>query len=297
RGDSRDILAEDAVCLLDVPVHKTGTAFTKPVDPLVGQAIHAWQTLRPDQPKRLDRKTGERVEVLFSIRALPVGKPYINHTIIPALCAKAGVPTADVRGTITSHRARSTIASQLYNAKEPMTLFELQAWLGHRTPNTTQHYAKITPNTLSKAYSEAGYFARNVRTIEVLLDRDAVTSGAAAAGEPWQHYDLGHGFCTYTFFEQCPHRMACARCDFYTPKNSGKGQLLEAKENLQRMLANIPLTDEERVAVDEGHSALDQLLERLIDVPAPTGATPRQIGVPPTATLLPITPTTPEKPP
>jgi hypothetical protein len=29
---------------------------------------------------------------------------------------------------------------------------------------------------------------------------------------------LGHGFCTYTFFEQCPHRMACARCDFYPRK-------------------------------------------------------------------------------
>ncbi len=156
-------------------------------------------------------------------------------------CArKAGVPTADVRGNITSHRARSTIASQLYNAKEPMTLFELQAWLGHRTPNTTQHYAKITPNTLSKAYTDAGYFARNVRTIEVLVDRDAVTSGAAAAGEPWQHYDLGHGWCTYSFFEQCPHRMACARCDFYTPKDSTKAQLLEAKDNLQRMLATHP---------------------------------------------------------
>ena len=23
-----------------------------------------------------------------------------------------------------------------------MTLFELQAWLGHRTPSSTQHYAK-----------------------------------------------------------------------------------------------------------------------------------------------------------
>ena len=257
-GDSRDILAEDAVCLLDVPVHKTGTAFTKPVDPIVGQAIEAWQALRPDQPKRLDRKTTEHVDMLFSVRAQPVAKDYINHTIIPALCAKAGVPTADVRGNITSHRARSTIASQLYNAKEPMTLFELQAWLGHRTPNTTQHYAKITPNTLSKAYTEAGYFARNVRAIEVLLDRDAVTSGAAAAGQPWQHYDLGHGWCTYSFFEQCPHRMACARCDFYTPKGSTKAQLLEAKDNLQRMLATIPLTDDERAAVDDGHAALDR---------------------------------------
>ncbi len=287
-GNSKDVLAEDAICLLDVPVHKTGTAFTKPVDPLVGQAIEAWQLLRPKQPKHLDRKTGEMVDLLFSVRAHPVAKNYINRSLIPSLCAKAGVPTTDVRGNITSHRARSTIASQLYNAKEPMTLFELQAWLGHRTPNSTQHYAKISPNTLSKAYTEAGYFARNIRTIEVLIDRDAVAAGAPSDGQPWQHYDLGHGWCSYSFFEQCQHRMACARCDFYTPKGSTKAQLLEAKDNLQRMLASIPLTDDERAAVDDGHTAVDALLARLVDVPTPAGPTPHQIGIPPTVTLLPI---------
>ena len=287
-GDSADVLAGDAVCLLDVPVHKTGTAFTKPVDPIVGQAIEAWQTLRPAQPSRLDRKTSEHVDLLFSIRAQPVARDYINQAIIPALCAKAGVPAADVRGKITSHRARSTIASQLYNAKEPMTLFELQAWLGHRDPASTQHYAKITPNTLSKAYTQAGYFARNIRTIEVLLDRDAVTSGAAATGQPWQHYDLGHGYCTYTFFEQCPHRMACARCDFYMPKDSSHAQLLEAKANLQRMAASIPLTDDEQAAVEDGQAALDALLTRLTSTPTPAGTTPHQIGADRTLTLLPI---------
>ncbi|MFF9193572.1 tyrosine-type recombinase/integrase [Streptomyces sp. NPDC014779] len=251
-GDSQQVLARDTVCLLDVPPHKTGTAFTKPVDPILGQAVDAWQAIRPDQPKFTDRRTGERVDLLFAIRARRVSTHYINNTIIPMLCRKAGVPDADVRGNITSHRARSTIASQLYNAKEPMTLFELQAWLGHRSPQSTQYYAKITPNTLSKAYSEAGYFERNVRTIEVLVDRDAVASGAAAAGDPWQHYDLGHGYCTYTFFEQCQHRMACAKCDFYTPKDSTKSQILEAKGNLQRMLVTIPLTDDERQAVDDG---------------------------------------------
>ncbi|WP_238598006.1 hypothetical protein [Saccharothrix sp. ALI-22-I] len=128
----------------------------------------------------------------------------------------------------------------------------------------------------------------HLRTIEVLVDRDAVTSGAAADGEPWQYYDLGHGYCTYTFFEQCPHRMACARCDFYTPKASSKGELLEAKDNLQRMLANLPLTEDEQAAVDDGQAALDALLERLADVPAPDGTTPREIGIPATATLLPI---------
>ena len=288
-GDSPDVLADDAVCLLDVPVHKTGTAFTKPVDPLVGQAIEAWQALRPAQPPRLDRKTSEHVDLLFSVRAHPVAKNYINRTIIPALCAKAGVPTTDVRGNITSHRARSTIASQLYNAKEPMTLVRAaglaRAPHTRPPPSTTRRSARTRS---SKAYTEAGYFARNVRTIEVLLDRDAVTSGAAAAGEPWQHYDLGHGWCTYSFFEQCQHRMACARCDFYTPKNSTKAQLLEAKDNLQRMLAAIPLTDDERAAVDDGQAAVDSLLARLADIPTPAGATPRELGASPAPTLLPI---------
>jgi integrase len=288
RGDDAQVLARDAVCLLDVPTHKTGSSFTKPVDPLMGEAIEAWQSARPAQPKMLDRKTSEQVDFLFTIRARRFDKHYINNTIIPLLCSKAGVPTTDVRGNITSHRARSTIASQLYNAKEPMTLFELQAWLGHASPETTQHYAKITPNTLTRAYRDAGYFERNLRTIEVLLDRDAVTSGQAAAGEPWQFYDLGHGLCSYTFFEQCPHRMACAKCDFYTPKSSSKAQLLEAKDNLQRMLASIPLTDDERAAVDDGQAALDRLLDRLADIPTPAGPTPRQIGIPAAATLLPI---------
>jgi len=273
-GDSQQVLARDAVCLLDVPTHKTGTAFTKPVDPILGQAVDAWQAIRPEQPAFVDRRTGQHVDQLFAVRARRMSSGYINNTVIPMLCRKAGVPAADVRGNITSHRARSTIASQLYNAKEPMTLFELQAWLGHRSPQSTQFYAKMSPATLTKAYGDAGYFARNMRTIEVLVDRDAVTSGAAAAGEPWQHYDLGHGFCTYSFFEQCQHRMACARCDFYTPKESSKSQLLQAKTNLQRMLVSIPLTDDEQAAVNDGQAALDGLLQRLADVPTPSDQTP-----------------------
>jgi hypothetical protein len=63
---------------------------------------------------------------------------------------------------------------------------------------------------------------------------------------------------------------------------------LEAKENLQRMLANIPLTDDQQAAVEDGQAALARLLERLIDVPTPDGATPREIGAPATASLLPI---------
>ncbi|MGW7423585.1 hypothetical protein ACWGJB_26715 [Streptomyces sp. NPDC054813] len=124
-------------------------------------------------------------------------------------------------------------------------------------------------------------------------------AAATAIGDPglaplldlgWEleHDDLGHGWCTYTFFEQCPHRMACARCDFYTPKGSSKAQLLEAKENLQRMLASIPLTEDERAAVDDGQTAMEALLARLTDISTPAGPTPRELGLPTTVTMLPI---------
>lgn len=138
------------VCLLDVPVNKTSTAFVKPVDPMVGEAIEAWEKVRPRQPAPLDHKTGDLAHFIFAYRARPLGDRYLNRMLIPLLCKKAGVPREDARGKITSPRGRSTIASQLYNAKQPLSLFELQAWLGHGSPNATQYYAKITPTKLSK---------------------------------------------------------------------------------------------------------------------------------------------------
>lgn len=276
-----DTTGEDgqpAVCLLDIPTSKTATAFTKPVDRTVGDAIERWEAVRPAQPTFPDRKTGELVDMLLAFRGAQIGAKYVNQTVIPLLCRKAGVPRQDVRGQITGHRARATIASQLYNAKDPMTLFELQAWLGHSSPSSTQHYARITPAKLTKAYTDAGYFARNVRTIEVLLDRDAITNGQAAGGGPFEFYDLGHGYCSYSFFEQCPHRMACARCDFYLPKPSSEAQLLEAKDSLQRMLVQIPLTDDERSAVEGDETAVGQLIDRLADVATPAGPSPRALS-------------------
>jgi integrase len=279
-----ETLAGGAVCILDVPVNKTSTAFTKPVDPVVGEMISAWEKVRPNGVKLPDRKTGEMVDFLFLYRLTVVGQSYLNNVLIPTLCRKAGVPTADVRGNITSHRGRSTIASQLFNAKEPMTLFELQEWLGHSTPAATQHYARITPTKLAKSYADAGYFARNLRAIEVLVDQEVVRNGRAAT-EPWKYYDLGHGYCTYDFFEQCPHRMACAKCDFYLPKQSSSALLVEGKQNLLRLLQEIPLGEAEQAAVEEGISAHERLMAKLADVPTPSGRTPRQMG----SCLVPVT--------
>ena len=144
-----------AVCMVAVPANKTTPAFTKPVDQLVGEAVRTWEAVRPLQPLALDEKTGELVDFLFMFRGRKIAERYINATLIPILCQKAGIPNADATGNITSHRARSTIASQLLNSKEPMSLFELQKWLGHKWAYSTEYYLKTSATKLAESYRNA----------------------------------------------------------------------------------------------------------------------------------------------
>jgi hypothetical protein len=72
--------------------------------------------------------------------------------------------------------------------------------------------------------------------------------------------------------------MACAKCDFYMPKDSTAALLLEGKEHLLRLLQEIPLGEAEQAAVEDGISAYESLLLKLADVPTPAGPTQRQIA-------------------
>ena len=71
--------------------------------------------------------------------------------------------------------------------------------------------------------------------------------------------------------------MACARCPFYRPKESLKDQLLEGQANLLHMLEFVKLTEEEKLLVTEGVELHQALIEQLVDVPTPTGLTPREM--------------------
>jgi hypothetical protein len=72
--------------------------------------------------------------------------------------------------------------------------------------------------------------------------------------------------------------MACAKCDFYMPKDSTAALLLEGKTHLLRLLREIPLGEAEQAAVEDGIAAYENLLSKLADVPTPAGPTPHQIG-------------------
>ena len=59
--------------------------------------------------------------------------------------------------------------------------------------------------------------------------------------------------------------------------------MLEAKADVDRRLALIPLTDGERAAIEQDRQALNRLLEGLVDTPTPAGPTPRELAVRPTS--------------
>ena len=169
---------------------------------------------------------------------------------------------------------------QLFNAKEPMTLFELQAWLGHRSPQSTQHYARITPTTAGQGLRRRRLLrAATCARVEVLVDRDAVASGGGRArASPGGSTTSGHGYCTYDFFDQCPHRMACAKCAFYRPKGSSQ------PPNCSRARrtccgcgrsSRSPRRSAPRWRTVCRH--MERLLAQLADVPTPAGPTPQQL--------------------
>lgn len=170
-------IAPGTLCYLDVPVGKTFTAFTKPVSAIVRQYISEWEAIRPEQPTLLDVKTGERVWFLFQYRGKLIGSSTINQTIIPMLCAKAGLPLEDSRGKITSHRGRASAVTALASVPQGMSLIELMQWAGHRSPKPTLYYIRTKPTQLAGAFAKADQMAH---LIEVLVDHVAVVSGDAA---------------------------------------------------------------------------------------------------------------------
>ena len=60
-------------------------------------------------------------------------------------------------------------------------------------------------------------------------------------------------------------------------EGAAKPLFIEGKTGLLRLKQEIPLTEAEVAAVDDGVVAFDKLLTQLVDLPTPAGPTPRQI--------------------
>ena len=243
--------------MLRVPVSKTMKEFVKPIESPMAEAILAWEQARPVQAPVADSTTKEMVHYLFGYRGNQVGAAVCNHVVIPLLLRKSGLPKSDSRGPITSHRARSTLATRLYNARSGLTPVEIMNWLGHVDFSSTQYYLEITPTALMRSFHAASKISETARYVSVLFDRQA------QPGSPSLLYDLGHGWCTNEAFASCTHRMACAKCDFYRPDKELRARIVQQSERYVRFLQRVDLTEEERAAVAADDAAARKLVHSI----------------------------------
>jgi integrase len=269
-AETGEVLPREAVCFLTVPNNKTTTTFQKPVNPVVGQRITEWEQARAaSQLPRTDRKTGVKVHYLFSHRGHSMSSSYINTSLIPTLCKVAGIPRSDERGTITSHRARATLATLLYNAPEGLSLFELMQWLGHTNPASTQQYVRVKPTKLAASYAKAEH---NSRLVAALVD-----TKAEANGEVNIYYMLGEqGLCGNPDWASCLYRMACIKCPFFIPRD--RALLIESRKTVKRFMEIVELTDEELAAVQDDYDKLEEAVQRTEHLQAPTSLRRRAKG-------------------
>ena len=219
------------------------------------QAIAAWEAGPPGQPPLLDRKTGERGPPPVRLpRRSRSRRTYLNQTLIPALCGKAGVPrqrrprphhqppgALDHRQPALQRQGADDAVRAPGVARAPQR--RLRPSTTPRSPRPRWPRPTATPATSPATCAP----------IEVLVDRDAVTSGAAAAGAALAVL-RPRATATAPTASSSSARTGWPApvCDFYTPKDSTKAAAASRpSDNLQRMLAEIPLTDDERAAVDD----------------------------------------------
>ena len=89
------------------------------------------------------------------------------------------------------------------------------------------------------------------------------------------------------FLINAPIGWPAAHCDFYVPKESDRGLWLQTRDGLLKLLQEIPLSDEERAAVDGDVHALSRLLERLTTVPTPGECQKHEIPMIPASSIFP----------
>lgn len=230
---------------------------------MVKKYVDLWLQVRPAEQAALsDERTGEKVRYLFQFRGRQAGRAMLNNTLIPILCARAGVPCEDSRGRITSHRGRASAVTALASVPQGMTLHELMEWSGHSCPRSTLHYIRIRPTRLAASFVKADKISH---MIGVLIDHD---SQAMTETGPALYYDLGELYCTNPFWSSCPHRMACIGCDFSLPKSSARAVALESRTSIRRYLEEVPLTPDEQAIVAGDIEKLDNFIRKSPDTPA-----------------------------
>ncbi len=249
---------------LQIPAGKNRGPFWIWLPDYTANAINAWKRERPPKPRKLlDRKDREEVDYLFCFQDLRVGTSFINGSVIPVLCKRAGVSIEDAKGNITGHRGRSARLTLL--RKNGVSLDDLAEYAGHGDTRTIRRYARQDPMQLHRTIQAADDLSR---IIEGVVDMQA-----AAQGRPSLRWFIGYDadgepmFCGNQVYVTCEHRLDCKRCGMFI--GGEKARLLREGERTLPVTSKVPMTPREKCVVEGDQVGAEACRAALQQVSAP----------------------------
>ena len=203
------------------------------------------------------------MDYLFCYKDTRIGDNFINTSLIPALCAKAGVESKDARGRISGHRGRSTRLTLL--RQNGVGLDDLAEYAGHKDSTTIRRYARHNPLQLHRIIKDADDVSRIIEGI--------VDVRAAGQGLPALRWFIGYDpdgapqYCANQVYHTCPHRLDCPKCGMFI--GGEQARLLHEGENRLPITSKVPMTPVEKCVVNGDDAGVATCQEALKEVPAP----------------------------
>ncbi len=182
--------------------------------PIHHEAAEAIQVLQKQQRRKAERglrdpKTGVETRYLFMHHGKLYSYSYLFEEPLLKACTEAGLVTVDGKATVTAHRFRHTVGTQL--ARRGARLRTIQKVLGHESVRMSMVYIGLTDEEVCQDYQAA-------------LESGAPIAGPAAEGlqaGKWSASDLDWLKCNFWKTElelghclRLPEEGPC-ECDLY----------------------------------------------------------------------------------
>ncbi len=166
----------DGTPRVHIPAGKTMQERLIPLNPEAAEAIRLLQALRKGERGLQDRQTGVETRYLFMHRGKLYSTTYLFGEALEKACRTAGLVTAQGKPTVTAHRFRHTVGTQL--ARRGARLRTIQKILGHESAQMSMVYIGLTDEDVRQDYQAvlgpgaiiAGPGAAHVRSGELAAD-------------------------------------------------------------------------------------------------------------------------------
>ncbi len=140
----------DGTPRLRIPVGKNKAERLIPLHEEAAEAIRTLQRLQRRTRGLRDEQTGVLTHYLFMRRGQMLSVAYLFDDALQEICTAAGLLTPDGKPTVTAHRFRHTVGTQLAN--RGAKLHTIMKVLGHQSMQMAVVYAQISDQEVLKDY-------------------------------------------------------------------------------------------------------------------------------------------------